>query len=140
MHQINPADTLVVLTSHLRYNGLQERKTKQSEFRALFSRFQDAQLAKDDRNLQDLYSDRQYKRRMRLSDSQKGLLALVHPANISIFQNPALPDNINDSVERHLVMRGRFGTENEQQFTLYWEQTKDDNWRIVTEHWRGPAS
>jgi len=140
MHQINPADTLVVLTSHLRYNTEDERKTKKTEFRALFSRFQDAQASEDGQELQAMYSDKRYKRRVRLSESLRSQLALVHPASISIFQNPALPDNGTESADRHLVMRGRYGSENEQQFSLYWEQTEDDNWRIVTEHWKGPAS
>lgn len=140
MHQINPADTLVVLSSHLRYTSPQERKTKQTEFRALFSRFQNAQNSDDDQQLEDLYSDRRYQRRMQLSESQKIQLALIHPASISIFRNPSLPENGNDNAEHHLVMRGRFGSENEQQFSLYWEQTKEGNWRIITEHWRGPAS
>jgi len=128
MHQVNPADTLVVLTSHLQYNTDHQRQAKQAEFRQLFSQYQEAQSAEEEYALNALYSARGFKKHRTLSDLQKEQLALVHPASISIFQNPSLSSQGSESAHQYLVMRGRYGNENEQQFSLY------------SESWKGPTS
>jgi len=113
MHQVNPADTLVVLTSHLQYNTDHQRQAKQAEFRQLFSQYQEAQSAEEEYALNALYSARGFKKHRTLSDLQKEQLALVHPASISIFQNPSLSSQGSESAHQYLVMRGRYGNENE---------------------------
>ena len=140
MNQVTPADTLVILSRGLRYSSAAERLRVQQQYQDVFTHFQNTLLSGDESQIAKLYDPIKSLRARHSSDSIEQYIAAINARDITIVLNPELPTNYKKEAGRFLVMKGDFGTENERQFTLYWRELSNGEWRIATEVWSNPKT
>ena len=138
MQQIEPAESLVVLTNSLSYTSEEKRNSLKHEYRTLFTNYQNALRSKQPRAIGDLYDKSRNIIRAPHTERYKQYIQTINPADISIILNPSLDSH--DGIENtpYLVMRGRYGKNKEYPFALYWKRSDAGEWLIATELRQGP--
>ncbi len=138
MQQIEPSESLVVLTNNLSYTSEKKRNSLKHEYQTLFTNYQNALLSKQPREMANLYDKSRNIIRAPYTEKYKQYIQNVSPSDISIILNPSLDSH--DGVENapFLVMRGRYGTHKEHPFALYWKRSEAGEWLIATELRQGP--
>jgi murein L,D-transpeptidase YafK len=138
MKQVDPLDTLVILTRRLSFATDNERTGRQQRYQQLFSHFQQTLFSGSESQIAELYDGSQAGRTQHSSTLFKHYVAGINAQDITIVMNPALPVEYQNIGSRFLVMKGEFGPKNEHQFTLYWRELENAEWRIATEVWNSP--
>ena len=137
MSQVKPAETLVVLSRRLSYASQSLRAQRQQQYQQLFTRFQLALLSENKLQIDELY-DNSGHTRPPASVSLTRYVANIQARDITIVMNPELPAMYQNTDDRYLIMKGVFGPKNEHQFTLYWRELENGEWKIATEVWSNP--
>lgn len=139
MNQVEPLDTLVILTQGLSYSTNEKRNATQQRYQTLFTDFQTALASGNKSHIAKLYDGPKARRSpSRTVASLIDPLARIDARDITIIMNPTLPAEYQSSESRFLIMKGGFGLKNEHQITLYWRETENGEWKIATEIWSTP--
>lgn len=140
MHQIEPQDSLVVLTNEVSYVTKDERSVLQRKYRKLFTNYQMALTSDTGLQIAKLYDTTGNKILPKHTEKYKRYIAGVNPDSISIILNPALSPQNSGENPPYIVMRGRYGPNNQYPLAIYWKQLDSGEWRIATELRQGPNS
>jgi len=140
MGQVDPSETLVILTHGLEFATNDKRTERQQRYQQLFKHYQHTLLTGDETQISELYDSSNRKRSKPTKLSLTTDLADIDAQDMTIIMNPALPVEYQDVTSRFLVMKGQFGPQNEHQVTIYWRELDNGEWRIVTEVWKTPTT
>ena len=138
MNQVKPADTLVILSRRLSFTSHSLRAQRQQQYQQLFTRFQQAVLSENKSQIAKLYATPGHSVRPHSSPTLAQYIGNMQALDITIVMNPELPAMYQNNDDRYLIMKGEFGPKNEHQFTLYWRELDNGEWRIATEVWSNP--
>lgn len=138
MSQVNPTETLVILTRGLHFSPASIRREKQQSYQQLFTHFQQTLLTGSEAQVAKLYDSSKKRHAQRRLASLLPYIANIEAHDLTIVMNPALPVTNQNSESRFLVMKAQFGPQNEHQVTLYWRELENGEWRIATEVWNTP--
>ncbi|MFT5896410.1 MAG: lipoprotein-anchoring transpeptidase ErfK/SrfK [bacterium] len=140
MNQVDPLDTLVILTRGLSYATDAKRVGSQQRYQQLFTHFQRIIRSGNESQIAELYDSPKGPPMQRPLTSLVDYMAEIDARDITIVMNPALPVNYQHLESRFLVMKGQFGPKNEHKITLYWRELENGEWRIATEVWNSPTT
>ena len=138
MNQVNPTETLVILTHGLHFSTHSKRVEKQKNYQQLFTNFQQTLLTGGEAQIANLYDSSKKRHSQRRLASIRTYVASIDARELTIIMNPALPVTNQNTVSRFLVMKAQFGPQNEHQVALYWRELENGEWRVTTEVWNTP--
>jgi len=140
---VNPANTLVMLSGDLDWITPQTLSPAKRPFLKLFERYRTAWFERDEAALTQLYNGKLYATKVAPYIEQKTnfheTLSGVSPDDITLLRYPRFPDR---EEQERIMMRFTIPATNQENrlVTLFWEQTPDQDWRIVhIDEEAGPA-
>ena len=140
MGKVTPSKTLVILAQGLGYETDTTRAERQRQFQDLFTTYQHTLLTGTKADIAAMYESTNRSRTLLHPMSLIRELADIHSQDITMIMNPELPPEHQTVKSKILVMKGRFGPENEHQITLFWREQADGKWLIFTEARSSPKS
>ncbi len=138
MHQIEPSESLVMLTRDLTFSTQRERLAQQSQYRTLFTNYKKAILEDNVQAIAALYDKTHDQSDFTHSPLYKHYLTEIDASDLTIIMNPSLHSDTQGNNGQFLVMRGHYGPEGQYPLALYWRQLESGSWRIATELRQGP--
>lgn len=139
MNQVDPKDTLVILTTGLSFATQDDRSERQRQYQQLFTRFQKTLLTGSASDIAKLYDNPKEGHIRGPHSSLINQVSRIKARDLTIIMNPSLPVYQHlDS--RFLVMKGKFGPKNQYLFTLYWREMDNGQWRVTAEEWNSPST